>query len=249
MTLLGQAALAAFRGHVVTPALKGLGTYWRQSGTMSRWFLVGALIDVVALNADTLLVGLMLDEAAAGTYFNASRTAGLMTLFMYASTLAIAPMLAQHFHAGDRRKAQAIIGVSAWTGFAFALAAFGLFAIWGEQVLEIFGPGYGEGYAVLMLLSIGLLFDAATGSSRTTMMMTDHERAYAAIAGGATLVGLALQVLVIPVYGLVGAAAATMAVRIATQIGVGAYCRLRIGIDPTILGPFRLRPLRAEVTA
>lgn len=248
-TLLGQAMLATAQKRVTAPAFRSLPAYWQGSGAMSWWFLAGALIDVVALNADTLLVGVLLDEAAAGTYFNASRTAGLMTLFMYAATLVIAPMLARHFHAGNRRKAQAITALSAWAGFGFALATFVIFALWGRSLLELFGPGYGEGHGVLMLLSIGLLFDAATGSSRTTMMMTGHERAYVAIAGTATTAGLALILIATPAFGLVGAAATAMAVRIASQIGIALYCQTRIGIDPTIFGPLRLRLPRSEVPA
>lgn len=237
--LLAQGGLAQAQHRFLAPAIRNIARYWRQNGRMSRWFLYGALIDTIALNADTLFVGLLLDPHAAGTYFNASRTAGLMTLFTYASTLVIAPMLTEHFHAGDRRRAQAVTAISAWSGFAFSLLAFGLFAAFGGTILSIFGPEYSEGRAILLILSIGLLFDAATGSSRTTMVMTDHERAYVYIAGGATLLGTLVQLAVIPLAGLVGAALVSMLVRIVTQLAIGWYCITRIGIDPTIFGPWR----------
>ncbi|WP_375450837.1 lipopolysaccharide biosynthesis protein [uncultured Devosia sp.] len=240
VALAGQSLLARRQGRQLVPALRGVQAFWRQRGQLSRWFLYGAVIDAVALNADTLLVGLQLPPDAAATYFNASRTAGLMTLFTYAATLVIAPLLSGYFRAGDRRKAQAITTVSAWSGFAFSLGAFAVFALFGDRVLAIFGPGYADGWGVLLLLSFGLLFDAGTGSSRTTMMMTGHERAYVAIAGVATGLGLLAQVAIIPAYGLLGAAAANMMVRIATQLAIGLYCVARIGIDPTIFGVLRL---------
>ena len=43
---------------------------------------------------------------------------------------------------------------------------------------------------MLILLSIGLLFDAATGPSRIVMMMTGHERDYVRIFGAIMLVGM-----------------------------------------------------------
>ena len=79
------------------------------------------LIETAALNADVILVGLMLDLESSGIYFNAFRTAGLMTLFTFAIELVIAPMVAQHFHAGDMRKAQAITALGAGAGFVFSL--------------------------------------------------------------------------------------------------------------------------------
>lgn len=235
-----QGLFARRQGHFLAPAFRGVITFWRERGQLSRWFLYGAVIDTIALNADTLIVGLQLHEDAAATYFNASRTAGLMTLFTYAATLVIAPLLARYFHAGELRKAQAITTVSAWSGFAFSLGAFAVFALFGDRVLAIFGDAYTGGWGVLLLLSFGLLFDAGTGSSRTTMMMTGHERAYVTIAGGATVLGLVAQVAIIPTFGLLGAAAVNMTVRIVTQLAIGWYCVARIGLDPTIFGVLRL---------
>src|SRR5699024_6327767 len=116
-------------------------------------------------------------------YFNAFRTAGLMTLFTFAIELVIAPMVAQHFHAGQMRQAQAITALAAVAGFAFSLVIFAIFAFWGDFVLSLFGDSYAQGALILVLLSFGLLFDAATGPSKIVMMMTGHERAYVAIFG------------------------------------------------------------------
>ncbi|HTM78517.1 MAG TPA: lipopolysaccharide biosynthesis protein [Devosia sp.] len=241
LALALQYGWAASRGYLLRPGMRDVGAYWRERGTVSRWFLLGAVVDTVALNADTILVGLLVDAQSAGLYFNAFRTAGLMTLFGYAVTLVIAPMLAQHYHAGDMRKAQAITAACVWAGFICSLIAFAGFVLFGTQILSLFGAGYGAAYPVLLLLGIGLLFDAATGPARTVMMMTGHERSYVAAFGAITILGLVLQVLVLPVYGLIGAAAVNMLARIASQLLIGFWCITRVGIDPTIFGIFKIR--------
>jgi len=242
LTMLGlQMLLANHRGYAILPARAPVPAHWRRWGSLSRWLLLGALIETAALNADVILVGLMLDLESSGLYFNAFRTAGLMTLFTFAIELVIAPMVAEHFHAGKMRQAQAITALCSWAGFVFSLLIFVGFGLFGTEILSLFGAGYAEGWVILMLLSFGLLFDAITGPSKIVMMMTGHERPYVAIFGSIMGLGLLLQILVIPFWGLIGVAAVNMSARICAQLGIALWCRYRIGLDTSLLGVFWLR--------
>ena len=239
-----QMLMATRKGYTILPKRAPMKGHWRQWGGLSRWLLLGALIETAALNADIILVGLMLDLESSGLYFNAFRTAGLMTLFTFAIELVIAPMVAEHFHAGNMRKAQAITALCAWAGFIFSLGIFGGFALFGDEILGLFGPAYADGWLILMLLSFGLLFDAVTGPSKIVMMMTGHERPYVAIFGTIMGIGFLLQIIVIPIWGLVGAAALNMGSRVIAQLGIALWCRYRIGLDTTLVGIFSVRRLR-----
>ena len=238
-----QYGLARLRRYEIAPGFKGLRPYWAENGTASRWFLIGTVIDSAALNMDTIFIGLLVSAEAAGIYFNAFRTAGLLTLFMFAITLVVAPMVSRHYHAGEMKQAQAITALCAWAGFLFSLVVFVGYLVFGEQLLSLFGTTSAEGYLVLILLSIGLLFDAATGPSRIVMMMTGHERDYVRIWGSIMLVGLLLELAVIPAFGLVGAAAVNALSRAVAQLAIAAWSRRHIGIDTTLLGAFRVRGL------
>jgi O-antigen/teichoic acid export membrane protein len=239
-----QMHVASRRGYTIMPARAPVRTHWRNWGGLSRWLLLGALIEAATLNADVILVGLMLDIESSGLYFNAFRTAGLMTLFTFAIELVIAPMVAEHFHAGNLRKAQAITALCAWAGFLFSLGIFAGFALFGTQILGLFGADYADGWLILMLLSFGLLFDAVTGPSKIVMMMTGHERPYVAIFGTIMLLGLLVQVAVIPLWGLVGAAAVNMGCRVLAQLGIALWCRFRIGLDTSLVGVLAISRLR-----
>ncbi|UYN98747.1 MAG: oligosaccharide flippase family protein [Devosia sp.] len=234
--LILQMRVADRHGYVIQPSLAPVPGHRKAWGNLSRWLLIGALIETATLNADVILVGLMLDLESSGLYFNAFRTAGLMTLFTFAIELVIAPMVAEHYHAGQLRLAQAVTALCAWAGFIFSLAIFAGFALFGETVLSLFGPYYAEGWLVLVLLAFGLLFDAATGPSKIVMMMTGHERAYAGLFGSIMLVGFLVQIVVIPVWGVVGAALVNMSARILAQIVIALWCRFRIGLDTSLFG-------------
>jgi O-antigen/teichoic acid export membrane protein len=238
LALVLQVILARSRKYEIAPGTAGLRAYWAEKGKPSRSFFLGTVLDSAALNVDIILVGLLVAPAAAGIYFNAFRTAGLLTLFMFAITLVVAPMVSQHYHAGEMRKAQAITALCAWAGFVFSLAVFVGFLLFGEQILGLFGEGQEQGKLILILLSVGLLVDAATGPSRIVLMMTGHERAYVRIFGSIILASILVQFWVIPVWGLLGAAAVNMVARIAAQLAIAWFANRRIGLDTTLLGAF-----------
>jgi O-antigen/teichoic acid export membrane protein len=118
--------------------------------------------------------------------------------------------------------------------------------LFGGAVLGLFGAHSEAGYWVLILLSAGLLFDAATGPSRIVMMMTGHERDYVRIFGGIMLVGLVVEIAVIPGWGLLGAAAVNAASRAVATIAIAAWNRKHIGIDTSLFGIFAVKRLTDE---
>lgn len=239
--LVLQALSARLRGYDNGVSLSGLKSYWKKRGAASRWFLAGTVVDSAALNVDIVLIGLFAAAESAGIYFNAFRTAGLMTLFMFAITLVIAPMVARTYHAGDLKKAQAVSTFCAWAGFVFSLGVFALYVFFGDLILSLFGETYAEGTLVLIILSVGLLADAATGPSRIVMNMTGHERQYVMIFGSIIGIGLIAQLAVIPVFGIVAAAGVNALTRIIAQFAIARWSWRHIGIDTSLFGIFRLR--------
>ncbi len=243
LSLALQFILARARHYEIAPGTSGLRAYWAAHGKASRSFFLGTVLDSAALNVDIIFVGLLVAPAAAGVYFNAFRTAGLLTLFMFAITLVVAPMVAHHYHAGEMRRAQAITALCAWAGFLFSLVVFAGFLVFGDQIMSLFGGSHEQGRLLLIILSIGLLFDAATGPSRIVMMMTGHERQYVRIFGAVIVAGMIVQVPVIMAYGAVGAAVVNTLARIGAQLAIAWYSHRKIGLDTTLLGAFLVNRL------
>jgi O-antigen/teichoic acid export membrane protein len=136
------------------------------------------------------------------------------------------------------RKAQAITALCAWAGFLFSLVVFAGFLLFGDQIMSLFGGGHEQAKLLLIILSVGLLFDAATGPSRIVMMMTGHEKAYVRIFGAVIVAGMIIQIPVIMAYGALGAAIVNTVARITAQLAIAWYCNRRIGLDATLLGAF-----------
>ena len=223
-------------GYINGIKFSGLKSYLKTRGEASKWFLIGTVVDSAALNVDIVLVGIFVTSESSGVYFNAFRTAALMTLFMYAITLVIAPMVSRHFHAGEMLKAQAVTSLCTWAGFIFSVGIFIVFLLFGDLILSLFGAEYAQGKIVLIILSVGLLADAATGPTRIVMMMTGHERAYVSIFGGIMGLGFIIQIFVIPQFGLIGAATVNAGSRIIAQTVISWWTYKNVGIDTSLLG-------------
>lgn len=246
-SLVLQYWVAHRQGYELRAGWGGTAQYLRERGSIGAWLLLGALIESAALNADVVLVGLMAGLESSALYFNAMRTAGLMTLISYAIVLVMAPVITRHYYAGDRFQTQLVTAAGAWAGFAFAVCTFGLFVLFGEPILSLFGPVYGDAHLVLVLLSAGLLVDAATGPTLTLMTTTGQERVFAYSLGAVTLVSLVIQALVLPTYGLVGVAAVNMIARLVSQVFMAFWCIAKVGVDPTIFGVLRLRGMGRQL--
>ncbi|HEY8593909.1 MAG TPA: lipopolysaccharide biosynthesis protein [Devosiaceae bacterium] len=236
-----QYQAARRRRYELKPRVRGVGAYWRHRGRVTNWLLLGALINTVALNADTLVAGALLDPASAGAYFNAMRTAGLITLFSFSISLVIAPLISEHFHSGARDRAQIVLTTGTWAGFVFSLAGLVAFLVAGPEIMGLFGETYRDANLVLIVLGAGFVVDAATGPSRTVLMMTGQERSYAFVFGAMTVVSILAQIVATPVFGLVGIAVVSSVARGLTYLALSVMSIRRAGLDPTIVGILRLR--------
>lgn len=214
----------------------GLKDFWQRHHSLVLWIWLGTILDSAALNLDVVLVGALLTPEASGLFLNAFRTAGLMTLFLFAINQVVAPVVARHFHSGALGQAQNIVSFTAWAGFIFALAVFAGFLLFGAEIMGLFGPEYAAGVPILLILAGGLMVDAATGPTRIVMMMTGHQKAYVAIIAATSACALVLALLVIPFFGIIGAAIVNALARIATQVVLVWRTRLSVGLDPSILG-------------
>src|SRR6185369_5196936 len=111
-----------------------------------------------------------------------------------------------------------------------------------EALLGIFGPAYRTGAAALTILAAGQLFNAATGPLGQVINMSG--RPYLTLVNNAAVAALniVLCLILIPRYGLTGAACSTTASLTLVNLVKLAQVRALFGINP-----FRAETVRAIV--
>jgi O-antigen/teichoic acid export membrane protein len=122
-----------------------------------------------------------------------------------------------------------------WTFWPSLVATAGILAM-GMPLLWLFGPEFTAGYPMMFILAIGLVARAATGSVEAMMNMMGLQNAIAGVLALATAVNIGLNLVLIPTFGLAGAATATtmsMCLVAALQYSVA---RRRLGVHAFVLG-------------
>jgi O-antigen/teichoic acid export membrane protein len=159
---------------------------------------------------DILMLGLMLSEAVVGIFSIARRIIDTLLFIPYNAALAITP-LACKLYAGQeedfRILYQRSIGLASLVGLP---AAAGVWLIAPGVIRLIFGEAFVESVAVLRLLAVLLLLAFLNRTVGVFLMASNREGTRAKSQGVACGVNLAANLLLIPGFGAVGAAAATL---------------------------------------
>lgn len=157
-----------------------------------------------------ILVAALAGSADAGLYRVASRGAELVVFALMGLSMSIAPRLAEMHAAGALARLRRIVGLATLASGLWGIVTAVLLILLGPSLLSLlFGPHYLPAYMALAILSIAQLFNAATGPMGVLLNMAGREKASAAGYGAALLAGLAAGALLIPPWGVNGAAVAS----------------------------------------
>jgi O-antigen/teichoic acid export membrane protein len=138
--------------------------------------------------------------------------------FVYFSVKAAAgPRFSAIIAEGDRAKL-AVFAAQAtrwafWPALAVGLAVLAA----GDFLLSLFGAAFTAGHVVMAILLSGILAKALVGPGEVLLMMAGKQRLCAYLYGVALATNLSLDILLIPHFGIEGAAIAT-----ASAMGVEA---------------------------
>ncbi len=194
----------------------------------------GVLFDL-AERIDVLMIGLYREEADVGIYSSASSIARCLLLF-YASTLpAAATLAAEHVGRGERTQIGRLLHtMTRWMLFFSGPFAAGIFLYPREAIAVLFGGEYAGGAATLRILVPAVMVPMVlgpTGLFLDAMGKTSWTLGNIVVR---TALNIALNLLLIPRFGIEGAAWGTL---IATFLGA-ALLRFQLGTLVPIPGNF-----------
>lgn len=172
--------------------------------------LVSGVLVVVTLQADRLLLVQMAGEAAAGVYAAAAR----FTEVLYALPMAVGTVLLPRLTALHREDETAYWGLARRAGLGLLLAGVMLAAglsLGGHWLLpKLLGEQYRASGAVLAVHSWSLVFIALVSLRSRLLIIEGRSRWVLAMSAGTTLVNVLGNLWLIPLWGAVGAAWASV---------------------------------------
>jgi len=186
-----------------------------------------------------VLVGSMLpaDEVAV---FNASfRTSLFIAFGLNAVNAIIIPRVSTLYAAGDREGLQQLVMISTHLKFWSALFAVLILALFGDYVLVLFGEEFVMGYEALMILALSQLVLAAVGPVDVLLSVTGFQNKCLQAFALALVATITLNLLLVPKYGITGAAIAVLLVVAFWAIWLHKLVKRHLEIDSSLFAFFK----------
>ena len=197
-------------------------------------------------NVDIMIVGRLMQPDKVAIYFAAAKTMALVHFVYYAVRTGSAQRFAKYYVTGDTARLSAFVHDTLHWTFWPSLAMVVLLALGGRLLLSLFGPTFVDGYPLLFILSVGLLFRASIGPAETLLIMAGQQRITAVVYTATFFLNVALNFLLIPRIGLAGAATATaLALTIETLV-LYVIVRTRLGLKCSIIEALKPRTAALE---
>ncbi len=201
-------------------------------------FTLLAWLYVALSQADVVMLGMFKETSEVGI-FAAAHKLGSLALFGSSAVWAIAaPMVARAYKAEEQNKLRKIAVISVRVNFLLTFSATLVLLLFGSQLLTMFGNDFTQGESILRVLAIGYPVSAAIGGGMVGFLLTMTGRQMIAtyIVAGAALTNIILNLLLIPEYGGVGAAIATVVAIFLMNLAKLIAVMKVIRINPTLAG-------------
>lgn len=204
-----------------------------------------SLTNLVTAWAPVVLLSIFGTTRDVGIFSIAFRTAALTSFVLLAVSSIAAPKFASLYAEGRTQELSDVVRSSTTLMALASLPVLAVLLLAPGPVLALFGEEFSSGGAgILRVLALGQFVNVATGSVSHLLMMSGRERLLRNAMFGSAAATLLLNSVLIPSWGLMGAAIATSFVLAAVNLCLVRLSRRHLGISPVPL-PRMLRRARA----
>jgi O-antigen/teichoic acid export membrane protein len=218
-----------------------------RSYEFATWFktsmplLVIGASELVFQSADVLVVSHNMTPTDVGIYFAAAKTMSLIMFVHYAVGSAVANRFSALGARGDKEALRAFVRDAVhWTFWPSLAAAVTLLAL-GLPLLWLFGPKFEQGYPVMLILVVGFLFRSSMGPAEFLLNMLGEQTLCAAVLATTAVLNIALNLALVPAFGLIGAATATSMSLVTAALLNYLVVSRRLDIEIAVWHSFRKR--------
>ncbi|MHC4532312.1 MAG: flippase [Planctomycetota bacterium] len=209
--------------------------------------LGGVLLSFFMMCTDTLMLGYFRTSDEVGIYNAATRTALLIVVTLASSCAIFAPIVSNAYNKKELHKLESLYKAITRWNFSVSFPIFLLILVLSKQIMGIFGQGYIIGYMPLTILACAQLANAGVGPGTVILAMTGRQDIVMCNNIGACILNIVLNYLLVPSYGIIGAAVAT-GISI-TLLNLVTLLEVRIILDMHPYSRQFIKPLSAGLTA
>jgi len=165
-------------------------------------FLIMSWMDILMLSA-------FKSEAEVGVYNTALKISSVIMMFLIAINTIALPKFAELYESGKFKNFERVVKQTTFLNFGLSFPVFLLILVIPGFLLGIFGAEFTTGKNSLIILSVGQIFCAFSGSVIHVLNMTGKENAAKNILLFTAILNFVLNYWLVQKYGINGAAIAT----------------------------------------
>jgi O-antigen/teichoic acid export membrane protein len=159
---------------------------------------------------DIIMLGIFTDEKEVGVYNVVIKLAMLAAITMMAINTIAAPKFSEFYSRGDIQGLKRVARNSTRMVFFTSLPAILILIMFPTFILEFFGQEFIVGRDALLILMISQFINISSGPVGSLLNMTGKQVALNIVMLTASIFNIVLNYFLIPIYGMEGAAIATL---------------------------------------
>lgn len=251
LVVAGFGAFGAIAGVVATSLLAAVAALWlgvrslpfdlrgpsesmhRQVLLFSLPLMLAASMEFVIHHTDTFLIGAFMASADVGVYSIAYQLREVGRFFFYPATFLLPPVitrLAKRDETGSARRIYQL--TTKWIVVATTPLLFGVFLFPAVVIRLAFGEEYVPGATALRILLASVMVSLLFGANALALVALGHNRVNLYVDAAAALANVALNLVLIPPFGIAGAAIASAAAFATRDVCYGVALYRWEGIHP-----------------
>ena len=192
-------------------------------------------LQLLMAQSDLLMLGVLSTTEEVGFYQAGIKISAIAAFGLGAVTFILAPEISKLYHKGAHEELQQKISQSAKLLFIFATLVSAIILVFGGFILSLFGNNFTTAYYAMAILTFSQFTTVFHGTAGFVMSLTGHQNEALRIVLITVIINLGLNYVMIPLYGIEGAAISTTLATIIRNFWM-AYCvRKYLNIKSTVL--------------
>lgn len=198
----------------------------------SMVFGVSAGLYALNTNFDILAIAYISGEAEVARYKVAAIVGGAVGLLLQSLNAALGPVISRELARGNPAKLEGLIYRQLRLLSCVAVVLFVVLVVTGEPLMAwAFGESYSRAYHPMLPLALASVVSLAFGPVGLLLNMGGYEGKALRASLASLVTNVALNLLLVPLYGSIGAAVATLIATMVFNVLLWAYARHLAGVN------------------
>jgi O-antigen/teichoic acid export membrane protein len=170
--------------------------------------LISDILRFIKIWTGAFLLGVFLGQKEVGIFSISLKLAGVAGIFTYAISSAVMPKFGEYFGKNDFHSIQRLLNFSGKLIFWVSFPVIIVIIIFSFPVLNLLGKDFHLGFPALLILSAAQVIEVISGTANYLLQMVYKQKIYFIIISISTIFLVILSFILIPLWGINGAALA-----------------------------------------